>query len=306
MQEDGYLFISQLIDPGILAGIRDLVVSELRGKELLEEAGDGSRIRARPGLDFYGVLKQLGSEDQVRQISRLDSLVGLFSNLFGEPARGLDFIWPRAAGPGRGEVPHCDWVYLSRGTRRLLTIWIPLTDVPLNRGPLMILEGSHRANSHTQSYLRLDADRLGLLGGLRLKHGHIVVGGRYSRRPDRVQQEFGTRWLSRDFRLGDALIFGPQIVHGTLDNQTDEFRLSVDTRFQPASEPMDPRFVGARPEVHSRQEKSIFDYYTQSKRWLTGRDTAVPSGVSLAYSRLRSLLAGKNVSVSVTPEKKPD
>jgi len=158
----------------------------------------------------------------------------------------------------------------------------------------MVLENSHRANVFTERYLNLDADRLGFFGGLRIKHVQLVVGGRYSRRPDKVQEEFATRWLSEDFKIGDVLIFGPELLHAILDDQTSEFRLSVDTRFQPASEPMEPRFVGSRPEVHSRQEKSIFDYYTQLKRWLTGRDTARPNRVAAAYSRLQSLLAKKS------------
>jgi hypothetical protein len=276
LNEEGYLYLSRFIEPEFLGGIRKLIIDELHRKGLLDESSDETSPRARRGVDFYGVLQELGSHEEIRQIARLDSLVTLFSQLFTEPARGMDFVWPRAAGPGRGEVPHCDWVYVSRGTRRLLTVWIPLIDVPLARGPIMILEDSHRANAHTERYLNLDADRLGFLGGARIKHGQLLFGGRYSRRPDKVQEEFGTRWLTENFKVGDVLIFGPELLHATLDNQSNAFRLSIDTRFQPASEPMDPRFVGARPEVHFRQEKSIFDHYTQLKRRLTGRDTARP------------------------------
>jgi hypothetical protein len=293
LNADGYLYLSHFVDQNVLGRIRKLVVEELRRKELLGESSDDTTLPARPGVDFYGVLQELGSHDTVRQITRLDSLVTLFSDLLGEPARGLDFVWPRAAGPGRGEVPHCDWVYVSRGTPRLLTVWIPLTDVPLARGPIMVLEKSHRANALTKRYLDLDADKLGFLGGLRMKHGHFITGGRYSRRPDKVQQEFGTRWLTENFSAGDLLIFGPKLVHATLDNQTNEFRFSIDTRFQPVSEPMDPRFAGPRPEAHSRQDKSIFDYYTQLKRRLTGRDVARPTRIALAYSQLQSLLERK-------------
>ena len=296
LNEDGYLYLSCCIDPHILAEIRELVVRELRQKKLLCDLSNKTSLRALPGADFYGVLQELGSHEKLQQISRLDTLVTLFSKLFDQPARGMDFVWPRAAGPGRGEAPHCDWVYICRGTRRLLTVWIPLTDIPMTRGPLMLLEHSHRTNALTKPYLRLDADKLGFLGGLRIKHGQFLTGGRYSRRPDKVQEEFGTRWLTEDFKVGDVLIFGPELLHATLDNQTDEFRLSIDTRFQPVSEPTDPRFVGIRPEVHSRQDKSMFDYYTLSKRWLTGRDTLKPGGVAAAYSRLRSLLPWKGRS----------
>ena len=192
LDEDGYLYLSRFIEPEFLGAIRQLVIDELRQKELLDDSSDETTVRARPGVDFYGVLQELGSHEKIRHISRLDGLVTLFSQLFTEPARGLDFIWPRAAGPGRGEAPHCDWVYLSRGTPRVLTVWIPLTDVPLHRGPIMVLEGSHRANPLTERYLDLDADRLGFFGGLRMKHGQLVVGGRYSLRPDKVREEFGT------------------------------------------------------------------------------------------------------------------
>ena len=44
--------------------------------------------------------------------------------------------------------------------------------------------------------------------------------------------------------MGDALIFGMDTVHASLDNQTDFIRLSTDTRYQRASHPADERWVG--------------------------------------------------------------
>jgi len=39
-------------------------------------------------------------------------------------------------------------------------------------------------------------------------------------------------------------------VHASLDNQTNRFRLSSDSRYQLASEPADERWIGAHPAGH--------------------------------------------------------
>ena len=52
------------------------------------------------------------------------------------------------------------------------------------------------------------------------------------------------------FNAGDVLIFGMWTMHGSVNNTTDRWRLSSDTRFQPASEPVDERWVGENPIAH--------------------------------------------------------
>jgi len=47
-----------------------------------------------------------------------------------------------------------------------------------------------------------------------------------------------------------VLIFSVYTVHGSLDNQSDEIRLSSDSRYQLASEPLDERWVGENPPGH--------------------------------------------------------
>jgi ectoine hydroxylase-related dioxygenase (phytanoyl-CoA dioxygenase family) len=272
LAEDGYVFLRNVVDKDLLASIRDLMVVELRRRAYLSSSPDpGAELRALPDVNVYGMFPELNRHASVRQIIELKSLIRITSDLFAEQARSLNLVWVRAAGPGRGELPHCDWVYMSRGTDRLLTTWMPVVDVPIERGPLMILEQSHRENPFTQRYLTLDADRLGVLDGLRFKHRRLVHGGRYSRRPDRVRSEFGTRWLTADFKPGDVLLFGPRCLHATLDNRTADFRLSVDTRFQPAADAIDPRFDGQAPVGHSKRDKSLFFYLERLKELFRGR-----------------------------------
>jgi ectoine hydroxylase-related dioxygenase (phytanoyl-CoA dioxygenase family) len=55
--------------------------------------------------------------------------------------------------------------------------------------------------------------------------------------------------------LGDVVIFNMQLVHGSLDNQTDRIRLSTDIRFQLAAESIDERWVGENPPGHSLAQR---------------------------------------------------
>ena len=41
-------------------------------------------------------------------------------------------------------------------------------------------------------------------------------------------------------------------LHGSLDNTTDELRVSCDTRYQRADEPVDDRWMGDPPKGHDR------------------------------------------------------
>jgi hypothetical protein len=75
-----------------------------------------------------------------------------------------------------------------------------------------------------------------------------------------VQARYGSRWLTADdggFRLGDLLVFGMFTMHCSLDNTSpvDRIRLSSDTRYQLASEPVDERWVGEDPIGHDINKK---------------------------------------------------
>jgi hypothetical protein len=70
-----------------------------------------------------------------------------------------------------------------------------------------------------------------------------------------LNHRLGGRWLSAEYRQGDILIFGMKTVHASLDNQTRSFRISTDSRYQPASEPIDDRWIGENPVGHGRGAK---------------------------------------------------
>lgn len=161
--------------------------------------------------------------------------------------RAFDNIWFRSMGKGHGTKPHCDIVYMSRGTTDLYTVWIPFGDVSLDIGGLMILENSlsHKEKLHT--YLSRDVDDYCVnrpKQKKRLEEGKWSFDGGLSKNAASLREKLGGRWLTTEYKMGDVLIFTSATIHASLDNQTNHIRLSTDTRYQLASEPIDTRWVG--------------------------------------------------------------
>jgi hypothetical protein len=51
------------------------------------------------------------------------------------------------------------------------------------------------------------------------------------------------------------LVFSIYSLHASLDNTTDRVRLSSDSRYQPAGEPADERWIGENPIAHGPEAK---------------------------------------------------
>ncbi len=159
---------------------------------------------------------------------------GVFADFLGGPARHFDFVWFRTKGTGHGSPIHCDLVYMGRGTHRLYTAWVPLDDIPLDMGGLLLLEGSHRKSAELHAYLSRDVDTYceNHDDAAKFVAGRKWWDGTLSKNPLALQQSLGGRWLTaEEFKLGDTLFFNMTLVHGSLDNTTDRVRLSTDTRY---------------------------------------------------------------------------
>jgi ectoine hydroxylase-related dioxygenase (phytanoyl-CoA dioxygenase family) len=167
-----------------------------------------------------------------------EKLMAYLERLLGGEVHPYDFRWPRFVRPGEGCGFHYDGPYMNRGTDRVFTSWIPLGDVAKHEGALIILEDSHKVDQLLDSYAKKDADKDKISW--------------LSTNPRTLQEKFGGRWLTTDFRAGDVLSFGMHLLHGALDNcsPVKRCRLTSDTRYQKASEPIDDRWNGANPEAH--------------------------------------------------------
>ena len=69
--------------------------------------------------------------------------------------------------------------------------------------------------------------------------------------PERVKSILNhpRRLLVSPFEAGDLVVFDMFTMHGSLDNHSPEgrVRLSCDVRWQPVSDPVDPRYKGEDP-----------------------------------------------------------
>jgi ectoine hydroxylase-related dioxygenase (phytanoyl-CoA dioxygenase family) len=141
---------------------------------------------------------------------------------------------------------------MGRGTHQLLTCWIPYGDTPLEMGGVMLLEGSHKKSDRIRNYLEVDVDaycenRPAEVDKV-INKGGWSHPGYLSNNPASLREKLGGRWLTApDWKAGDFITFGMTLVHGGLDNQLNRMRLSSDTRYQRASQPIDERWIGADP-----------------------------------------------------------
>ena len=129
---------------------------------------------------------------------------------------------------------HVDWVYMGHGTSNLLTCWVPVGDIPVEMGTLAVCEGSHRLPEFArlrETYEKMDWERDNLDGS-----------GWFTDDPAEITHLFGGQWKTADFAAGDILLFGMATVHMSTPNTTRQVRISADVRWQPAAEPVDPRY----------------------------------------------------------------
>lgn len=254
MTDDGYLFLRGYLN-------RDDVLEARR--ELLERvAGEGLFQDGTDVMD--GVLK-----DDVRVSFRPDltrksaalakvlfagPMMDCFAGFLESDIRHFDYIWLRAVSPGKGTAPHGDSVFMNRGTTDLFTAWTPLGDIDRQLGGLIILENSHKLDEIRNTYGQRDVDTYCEDDPNAEEYrttGKWAWNGQLSDDPVALREQLGKRWLTADFRAGDLLIFTIYTLHASLDNQSaNRLRLSSDTRYQRASEPIDERWIGDDPIAH--------------------------------------------------------
>jgi ectoine hydroxylase-related dioxygenase (phytanoyl-CoA dioxygenase family) len=266
---DGYLFIPNFLDPALVRAARARITEVLAERNLLDPAYPAMDAVKRADADLKFLADPRLAVEFMNSISKgnrsmqqllyAGRILDLFGAFFADAVRHFDFTWVRTMGKGFGTDPHCDTVYMGRGSSRLCTAWVPYGDISHEIGGLMVLEGSHLQAARLKNYLNRDVDTYctNRPEAEKIESGKIPWkwGGVLSNNPYSLREHLGGRWLTTEYRMGDLLIFGMTTVHASLDNQTDFFRFSTDTRYQPASEPVDERWIGENPIGHGRAAK---------------------------------------------------
>ena len=238
LDEDGYLLIRGLQNREMVLKAREEILDVVGRAGALEagtpfadarissEIGAGKNI---PGIRELG--GTLGRSGAVKQVSESPEIMGFFESFLGGPVATFDYKWIRIVGTGSSTNVHYDIVYMGGGTRNLFTVWCPFGDVSLELGGLAVCTGSQNWHKVRDTYGNMDVDR-----------DHI--GGDLSTDPVELVEKYGGEWKTTSYKPGDVVIFGMYTAHGSLANQTGKYRLSMDSRYQLAADPIDPRWVG--------------------------------------------------------------
>jgi hypothetical protein len=260
LEEDGYLFVPGLLDrEAVRAGRLDLL-RHVEAAGALDPAYPLEDGVLRPDAGELGLWQSYPSTSEVLlSVLQGERMLGFFAALLGGAVRGYDFIWLRDQPRSHGVQPHCDVVFMGRGTPDVLTCWTPFGDIPLGGGGLMLLEDSHRQSAvRIADYLRQDVDTYCANGPnadavregtMKWEHWEGPEpgrdwGGEIAEDAVALRAEWGGRWLTApEFRMGDVLIFSMRTVHAGTDNDTNTLRLSTDSRYQRADAPVDERWV---------------------------------------------------------------
>ena len=242
MEEDGYLLIRGLHDVEKVQAARRMLLANLDQNGQISHEYPLDLAVPAPGArgGFLGGSKATTRSPAFLNLVESPEVMGFFARFLQADVLTFDYKWLRVVGPGNFTGAHYDIVYMGRGTQNLYTCWTPIGDVSYDMGPLVVLTGSHRGAEFArvrETYGKMDVDR-----------DHVT--GAFSNDAVDMVDRFGGQWQTTEFRAGDALIFGMYTMHGSISNTSNRFRISCDTRYQRADEPVDERWIGVNPPAH--------------------------------------------------------
>ena len=211
LNEDGYLYLPGLLGREAVRDARLAVLERAQSEGLLDPNSPLEDGVLREKINPYFRPAYTDANPSLMRVLYGDDepLMRLFDRFFGAPVRHFDFTWMRVVGPGRGTAPHCDVVYMGRGTHDLLTAWTPLGDIPLSVGGLMVLENSHRQSPVALGeYLQQDVDtfcdngpnaetiKAGKFGWEHYDGSFAKWSGDITDNPVALRETLGGRWLT--------------------------------------------------------------------------------------------------------------
>lgn len=258
LDEDGYLYLPGFLDQEEVREVRRSITQVFGDEGHLNPDFPVLDAVAREGLEMYFRADIANKNQPLKNLIYSDHVMALYTGLLGGPAMHYDYTWMRAIAPGKGTFPHCDIVYMGRGTKHVLTAWVPLGDVPLNVGGLVLMPGSHKIQWLKESYGTLDVDSAcsNVFGKNQTAAAGFEANGAIQSDPEALRIRLGGKWCTaQEYKMGDLLTFSVFTVHGSLDNHSNEIRLSSDSRYQLASEPADERWIGDDPISHGPNAK---------------------------------------------------
>ena len=215
--ELGFLFFSDLADLDLVAKVRTYVRNQSVGYGWVKKGkGNPPRLLAKKGARLTGrgwddpnwtefQLNIVNHPDFWTLISN-ERLLSALDLVAGQPMAPATahHCWLKLPGsPEHTTRPHQDTFYLP-DCPLMWTVWIPLTDTPLDVGPLGVIPGSHSRDwEHIDAMTGIDVPK-------------------------------DVAWVTGEAKPGDIVMFGARTVHCAWSNMSSKLvRLSLDVRYEP-------------------------------------------------------------------------
>ena len=239
---DGFVLLRQVVDRDVALDARLEVLERLQAVgEIRPPASEGiatgtsQRQELEPNLSTFW--RSVSQGPRLRAATHGDQMQAVMDLLLGQTAVAHDYLFLRPTVVGRSTGLHYDRPFFARGSDRIFTAWLALGDVAMEEGPLVLLEGSNQFHDLIEQARQIDYESKESPTVQVLSDTVEFARSRHS------------RLLVTTFSAGDLVVFDMVSMHGTLDNHsaTGRIRLTCDVRWQPAKDPVDPRYVGDDP-----------------------------------------------------------
>ena len=210
---DGFVYLKGVLEPALVAAARVEVFERLIAVgEILPPAAaaiaSGSSRRDQVVSDRGAFWKSVSEGQHLRALSHGSAIQGLMTMLIGAPARPQDYMFLRAGARGRATGLHFDYPFFTRAHDQVFTVWLPIGDVPVSDGPLVVVEGSNRFRDLIDPMIGFDVAR------------DTTRKATLAQDAVALARERGTRLLTADFSAGDIAVFGMYTLHGSLENHS--------------------------------------------------------------------------------------
>ncbi|WP_069165239.1 phytanoyl-CoA dioxygenase family protein [Nocardia altamirensis] len=209
-RSEGFLHIPRVLDPAEVREFLDDARAQLdREQKASWDDGHGNV------MDW--VVEPEAKSAAMRRLALHPGITGIAEKLAGRPLRMFKSELLRKRTVGAAPTPlHIDApAFPIAGTDVTLTVWVALVDVPVERGCMTFIPGSH--------------------------HGQADAGMSFEPRPQ-------LRWWPRvtvPLRAGDCTVHSARLAHAAGTNETDVARISLATVYMDAEATYDPAPAGA-------------------------------------------------------------
>lgn len=287
MENEGYLFLRKFQDPGKLRDLRLKILERINSAsdwmlpntKFSEGKVDPTKACTEPDREYQDVYHEVYKLQPFHEIAHSSKVVSLIGNLveaqvFPHPQVITRLWFPNYS---KHTTPfHQDFVHFQSNLQ-MFTVWTPLSDCPIELGPLAVVEGSHRVGEVVDHHFSLGA-------------GGQKVSGPESRGIPRCN----------DFELGDTLIFGCLMVHGALPNITeDQLRISLDNRYTRKGLPISEHMLTPHLNAGRLTWEKVYAGWPEDHKlryfWEKEEFETIPQDVSFAQKAFEEALdlAGK-------------